>query len=140
MPSSSYPKNIDTAQHCVDESQILPHDPDGYLNDFQRAVPSADPVIREYLSESLQCFRRDLNRAAAVMLGAASEQAVLRLIESYANSIVDANRKAQALSQVDKASSIFRKYELFEKGLRRREAQATQTACGEHGFFVAWRL
>jgi len=98
-------------QRCVDDNQILPHDPDGYLKDFQRAVPSADPVIQEYLSEALQCFLRDLNRAAAVMLGAASERAVLLLIESYACSIAD-----QVESQIEKASSIFRKYEIFDKG------------------------
>jgi hypothetical protein len=86
------------------------------LKDFQRAVPSADPVIREYLSEALQCFLRDLNRAAAVMLGAASERAVLLLIESYARSIADPNKKTQVESQVEKASSIFRKYEIFDKG------------------------
>jgi hypothetical protein len=103
-------------QRCVNEDQILPHDPDGYLRDFQRAVPLADLVIQEYLTEALQCFLRDLNRAAAVMLGAASEKAVLLLIESYARSIADPTRKAQVEGQLDKAPSIFRKYEIFEKG------------------------
>jgi hypothetical protein len=103
-------------RRCVDENQILPHDPDGYLKDFERAIPSADPVIREYLSEALQCFLRDLNRAAAVMLGAASERAVLLLIESYAHSIADLNKKTSVESQVEKAPSIFRKYEIFDKG------------------------
>ena len=103
-------------RRCIDENQILPHDPDGYLQDFQRAVPSADPLIGEYLSEALQCFLRDLHRAAAVMLGAASEQAVLLLIESYAGSIADVSRKTQVASQIEKSPSIFRKYEIFDRG------------------------
>jgi hypothetical protein len=103
-------------RRCIAEQQILPHDPEGYLRDFDAAVPAADPIIREYLTEALQCFLRDLNRAAAVMLGAASEQAILQLIDSYSASIQDANRKAQVLSQIDKATSIFRKYEVYDRG------------------------
>jgi len=102
-------------QRCIAERQILPHDPEGYLRDFQRSVPSVDPVILEYLTEALQCFLRDLDRACAVMLGAASEKAIILLIESYANSIADPNRKTQVTAQIEKATSIFRKYEVFEK-------------------------
>ena len=110
-------------QRCMEERQILPHDPDGYLRDFQRSVPSADPVIQEYLTEALQCFLRDLHRACAVMLGAASEKAILLLIESYAESITDPNKKTQVNRQIEKASSIFRKYEVFEKGFANIKAK-----------------
>jgi hypothetical protein len=56
-------------KRCVAEERILPHDPDGYLREFHKAVPSADPSISEYLEESLQCYLRGLNKASAVMLG-----------------------------------------------------------------------
>jgi hypothetical protein len=100
---------------CVEEDRILPHDPDGYLKEFRTAIPSVDPIVIEYLTESVQCFLRGLNRASAVMLGAASEQAVLLLIESYVTSIGDPNKKTQIRNQTEKAPSIFRKYEIFEK-------------------------
>jgi hypothetical protein len=106
----------DYGRRCIEKETVLPHDPDGYLSEFQHRVPNADPVITEYLSESLQCFLRDLHRAAAVMLGAASEQAVLLLIEGYANAISDPAKKAQTENQLSKASSIFRKFDTFEKG------------------------
>jgi hypothetical protein len=105
----------DYGYRCINENEILPHDPDGYLIDFRNAVPSADPVIVEYLTESLQCFLRGLNRAAAVMLGAASEQAVLLLIDSYTSAIADEVKKNQAQAQVEKSTSIFRKYEVFDR-------------------------
>jgi hypothetical protein len=41
---------------CVEEDRFLPHDPDGYLREFQKAGPSADRAILEYLTESLQCY------------------------------------------------------------------------------------
>lgn len=102
-------------RQCVAEDRILPHDPDGYLMEFQAAVPSADPAVVEYVTEALQCFIHGLNRSAAIMLGGASEKAILTLIEAYAASIEDPNQKAATKNQIAKTPSIFRKYEVFEK-------------------------
>lgn len=102
-------------EQCLEAEQILPHDPDGYLHDFKTAVPGADPIIQEYLTEALQCFLRGLNRAAAVMLGGASEKAVLLLFDSYIDSIADPNLKRQLESDLDKARSIHRQFVIFEK-------------------------
>jgi hypothetical protein len=48
------------------------------------------------------------------MLGAASEQSVLLLVESYGNSIADPATKQTFESSLGKARSIFRVFELFE--------------------------
>lgn len=100
---------------CVAEDRILPHDPDDYLREFQTIIPSADTTIVEYLTESLQCYIHGLYRAGAVMLGGASEKAVLLLLESYNNSITDPTAKQRFESDSQEAQSIFRKYELFDK-------------------------
>jgi len=102
-------------KRCVAEDRILPHDPDGYLREFQATVPAADPVVVEYVTEALQCFIHGLNRAAAIMLGGASEKATLTLIEAYVASIGDGTKKNTIEAQVAKAPSIFRKFEVFEK-------------------------
>lgn len=100
---------------CIQEDRILPHDPDGFLRDFHREVPNADSTVVEYLTESLQCYIHGLHRSAAVMLGGASEQAILLMIESYANSIADPIAKQGFESSVQKNQSIFRKFQLFER-------------------------
>jgi hypothetical protein len=102
---------------CVESDRILPHDPDGYLREFQKAVPGVDPSITEYLQESLQCYIHGLHKAAAVMLGAASEQAVLLLVDSCANSIGNPEEKRRFDSDIERSQSIFRKYAVFEKRL-----------------------
>jgi hypothetical protein len=102
-------------RRCVEEDRILPHDPDGFLRDFHREVGHADPTIVEYLTESLQCYIHGLYRSAAVMLGGASEQAVLLLIESYTESVADSNAKRAFQVSTGKTQSIYRKYELFEQ-------------------------
>lgn len=100
---------------CVAEDRLLPYDPDGYLEEFNKSVPLADSVIVEYLTESLQCYIHGLNRSSAVMLGGASEKAVLLLFEGYADSIVDSSKKAHFKSELQKQTSIFRKFEAFDK-------------------------
>jgi len=102
-------------KRCTENGELLPHDPDGYLRDFADAAPNADPIVVEYLAEALQCFLRGLNRACAVMLGAASEMAVLVLIDALVMSIRDNSRQAKLRAEVESASSIFRKYRIFER-------------------------
>ena len=102
-------------RRCVEEDRVLPHDSDGFLRDFNREVPNSDPTIIAYLTESLQCYIHGLYRSAAVMLGGASEQAVLLMIESYAESIRDPTSKRAFQSSLNKTQSIFRKYDLFDE-------------------------
>src|ERR1700739_4071760 len=104
-------------RRCVAEDRVLPHDPDGYLQDFRREVPTADSTVVEYLTESLQCYIHGLYRSAAVMLGGASEHTILLLIESYINSIADPSAKKKFESSIQKTLSIFKKFELFEQKL-----------------------
>jgi hypothetical protein len=116
-------------RRCVDEDRFLPHDPDGYLREFNEALPGADSTVVEYLTESLQCYIHGLNRAAAVMLGGASEQMVLLLIASHTASIGDAAEKRNFDADIENAHSIFRKYEVFEtrpSSCKRAVAQRTQ--------------
>jgi hypothetical protein len=67
------------------------------------------------LTESLQCYVHGLYNPAAVMLGGASEQAVLLLFESYGNSISDQATRSAFESSIQKTQSIFRKFEQFER-------------------------
>lgn len=104
-------------KQCLEEDRMLPHDPDGYLKEFRAAIPNADPTIEEYLTEALQCFLRGLNRASAVMLGGASERAILLMIDACGASIGDNKKRGQFEASVNGAFSIFKKYDVFEKQL-----------------------
>ena len=114
-PNLPFLRLTEYGRRCVDEDRLLPHDPDGYLREFQTALPDADPTILVYLTESLQCDIHGLHKASAVMLGGASEQAILLLVDSCANSIADMPIRERITSELAKAPSIFRKYEIFEK-------------------------
>ena len=79
-------------------SQSIPqyYDPDAYIGFLKSIAPSLDPVIEQYVFEGLNCFRRQLLFASAVMLGAAAEKAILLLLEAIAKSVLDPQRKKEA--------------------------------------------
>jgi hypothetical protein len=104
-------------RECLQENRFIPHDPEGYLAEFRQACPTRDTVVEQYLTEALQCYLRSLHRAAAIMLGAASEQAVLLLMDAWLASIQDRSRGTTLTGQMAKAPSIFRKFDLFQRHL-----------------------
>jgi len=80
---------------AVAASQLpQPYDPDGFLAEFSRRNPSADPVILAYLKEAVQAFNHGCPVAASVMIGAASEKALLLLVDAFESAIQDSTRKA----------------------------------------------
>ncbi len=70
-------------QEVLKSHQPIPYDPDGYLKRIQAAIPNIDAVLLTYLTESLRTFRINCLLSSTVMLGCASEKALLLLIEAY---------------------------------------------------------
>jgi hypothetical protein len=70
-------------EKVLENAEYQPYDPDGYLRKIQAEIPTIDLVIIRYLEECLSCFRRNLLLSAAVMLGCASEKAILFLTEIF---------------------------------------------------------
>lgn len=63
------------------------YDYDGYMAGVRKAVPNLDAAVVHFLSESLRAFQANLYSASMVMLGCASERAVLLLIDAYIEAI-----------------------------------------------------
>jgi hypothetical protein len=71
----------------VDGHEPIPELPAEYIAALQRMVPNLDEVVREYIVEGLGTFEHDRFRAAAVMVGAASEKALYMLAEKMMDAI-----------------------------------------------------
>src|SRR3990172_1083851 len=67
---------------CLEAGDVLPYDPDGYLEQLKRRIPDLDELILMYVEESLQCFLSGRYMASTVMLGVASERAFDLLLEA----------------------------------------------------------
>ncbi len=85
-------------------SQSAPHyyDPQGYMECLRNIVQNLDSVIEQYIFESLNCFRRQLFFASAVMLGAAAEKAILLLLQAISDSMSNSSSKRKAAQLLDR--------------------------------------
>lgn len=82
-------KLTEHGRRVIQQGAPQPYDPDGFLTHFKRAVPQADPTAYSYLEEAVATFNHACPRAAAVMLGCASEKIILVLIDALDNAIAD---------------------------------------------------
>jgi hypothetical protein len=76
----------------------LPEDYDGYMKQFDASV---DPVVRQYVSESLNTYIRGTLFASAVMIGAASEKTVYMLADALVPTLQDAAKQQMLKKRID---------------------------------------
>ncbi len=85
-------------------SQSVPHyyDPQGYMEFLRNIVQNLDPVIEQYIFESLNCYRQQLFFASAVMLGAAAEKAILLLLQAITDAMSNPSSKRKAAQLLER--------------------------------------
>ncbi len=90
-----------------DGSEPIPEDAHSYLVLLKGLVPKLDPVIEQYVTESLVAFNRGAYFAAAVMLGAGSEKAIYLLAEALLCAFTDPRRR-------EKLEALLKRRKLFD--------------------------
>ena len=114
----SYLRLTDYGAQVVKAQQWSPHDPDGYLKEFSRQAPKLTQAYHIYVEEALGCFVSGRYLATAVMLGAASEGAMLDLFQSLTDAMKANGRMPEVEAferKLNKARSVFEKYGEFRK-------------------------
>ena len=92
----------------------LPAEIEKYPQTLREKIPDCDDVILWYFEESLRCYKADSVAGAAFMLGAASEKAILMLIDTYANAIKDEKNKKAFFSRTNNRM-ISQRFKEFDK-------------------------
>lgn len=81
--------------HITDRGRSLlsnlsrdPGNPDGYKT-YLKAKSKLNPITESYIEEAIQCYIFDSYKAAAVMVGAASESLILELRDTLVDSFIN---------------------------------------------------
>jgi hypothetical protein len=114
--NSNYPffRLTEYGRGAVADGNIAqPYDPDGFMKEFTHAVPEADPVVLDYLSEAVRAFNSGCHRSAAVMLGCASEKAILSLHDTFRKAI-EADEARKKFEKDSNGISIHSKYQTLK--------------------------
>jgi hypothetical protein len=94
-----------------------PYDPDGFIAHFRRVTITPDPTVEAYVIEAVHTFNRGCNRAAAVMLGCASEKLILLLIDAFDGAISDTGKKASFQRALGRKRHISHQYTILKEHL-----------------------
>lgn len=100
----------------IDAGSPQPYDRDGFIQHFRQMAPGADAIVDAYLVEAVVSFNSGCYRASAVMLGVASEQIVLLMIEAFTKALTDGGKKA-AFEKELRAWQILNKYQALKSRL-----------------------
>ncbi len=92
---------------------LLPAEIEKFPQTLRERVPDCDDVVLWFFQESLRCYKADSAAGSAFMLGAASEKAILLLIDTYGNAISDDKNRSSFQTRVN-GRMISKKYEEFK--------------------------
>jgi hypothetical protein len=95
----------------------IPEDAKRYMQVLHSLVPNLDPIVRQYVEESLIAYQRQAYFAAAVMVGAACEKAAYLLADSFLRSVHDPNEKRK-LDDAMRSRSISRLFGAIQELLK----------------------
>lgn len=103
---------------------LLPAEIEKFPQTLQERVPACDGVVLWFFQEALRCYKAGSPAGAAFMLGAASEKAVLILIESYGTRIKDEKNREGFFSRVNNRM-VSTKYDEFKRSYKSAKPKPT---------------
>jgi len=104
---------------------LLPAEIEKFPQTLQERVPACDGVVLWFFQEALRCYKAGSPAGAAFMLGAASEKAVLILMETYGNRIQNADNRERFFSRVNNRM-ISVKYDEFKRSYKSSKPRPTE--------------
>ncbi len=103
---------------AASDEEVTPDDPGGYLHRLIVEIPEMTPLVRGYAEEALLAYNARLYRASAVMLGVASEAAVLEVALALARVMDDTEAKPYLETINARKQNFVAKFEAFSQKLR----------------------
>jgi hypothetical protein len=101
---------------------LLPAEIEKFPQTLQERVPACDGVVLWFFQEALRCYKAGSPAGAAFMLGAASEKAILLLIETYGARIKNQENREKFFQRVNNRM-ISVKYDEFKRSYKSAKPQ-----------------
>ena len=117
---------------CLEERDILPYDPDAYLDKIS-TIASVDEWEKFYIEQSLRCYNADAFESALIMIGLAGEYLATKLIKKMEDFLANKEPTLQvaysnALQGKRKISQCYSEYEkILQEVLKLKDATTNQS-------------
>lgn len=104
---------------------LLPAEIERFPQTLRERVPDCDDVVLWFFQESLLCYKADSIAGSAFMLGAASEKAILILIDAYIDNIADED-KSRRLRDRTNNRTISVRFDEFKRSYKSAQPRPTE--------------
>jgi len=108
-------------QAAAVDMDVNPDDPGGYLRLLMADVPAISSTVKAYAEEALHAYNSRLYRASAVMLGVASEAAVLEVATALTKLMTETERHSYLQVIEARKQNYVAKFEAFQQKLRSKK-------------------
>ena len=98
----------------LEDGGPIPSDPTGFLSKIKSDIPNIDDVIYMYTEESIYGYNNERLLSATITIGAASEKALLLLIEAYTSYLPTEKERISFIKKTN-GKAIKRQFEEFVK-------------------------
>ena len=116
----------------VNDEGINPDDPTGYIQNLDHEVPDLSEVAKNYAHEALYAYNACLYRSSVVMLGVASEAAVLDVARALAQKMGEKEKQQYLQNLNSPGQSYIRKFDEFLEEARVKEGLHSEGAGQTH--------
>lgn len=83
MPKLPWVSITEYGIKCYESGNILPYDPDRFLESLYRDVSNLDSIVKLYIEEAVSCFSNMNYLASVVMIGSALERNIIETTEVF---------------------------------------------------------
>jgi len=99
-------------KQVLQEEKESPYDPLAFLKRLGTDSPNLETNSIEYIQEAVNCFLGRYLRAATVMIGLASENEILKLVEIYENTL-DPKEKGTFDKEISSCRNLKQKFDVL---------------------------
>lgn len=105
----------------IKDTKESPYDPFGFIKRLTTDCPKLESDSIAYIQEAISCFLSRYLRAASVMIGLASENEILSLIDRYSLTLCSED-KIDFEKRINSSRSIKEKFEILYNKLRQNKS------------------
>ena len=118
--NSKLKESLTKAKEAIENEEeiqeLLPFEIEKFPETLKTNIPDIDPIIVRFIEEAIFSLKSNSLLGCAFLLGAASEKAILNLIETFGNSIESEKNRDKFKSKTN-AKFISRAYKEIKKSL-----------------------
>ena len=120
----------------LEDGGPIPSDPTGFLSRIKNDIPNIDDVIYIYTEESIYGYNNERLLSATITIGAASEKALLLLIEAY-TSYLPTEKEQNSFIKKTNGRVIKKQFEEFVKSFEAHKSTMDKNVVDGTGIVIS---